>query len=118
MINSSKFDDESKGGNNIGKLDPEKILEERNNMKIQCSSASLRVSEFCSVCQFINSVKIVKGSQNKPFLTVWDAAVEFGSDSIVDMGIASRADMIVLGGLNAKIDRIRSFLKFVGYLPE
>ncbi len=97
-------------GSNSKEL-PEKKMEEINNSKILPTYSALKYNEFSSLSQLIDAIKTIK---NKKFacMTLWDSALEYNNQGLVDLSFAAKSELIIMSGLNSKQERFNMFINF------
>lgn len=114
MINQARYEADEKGIQMSITNDPEKLMEEINNIKILPSCVGLSILNYESIGSFIDSYKTAALTKHAKTV-IWENSVGFGKSSIVDLAFTLKADMIVLSGLNSKSGKIENFQNVLDY---
>ncbi len=114
MINQARYEADEKGVQMNITNDPEKLMEEINNLKILPNSVGLNILNYESLGSFIDSYKTASLAKNAK-IAIWENAIGYGKSNIVDVAFTLKADMVVLSGLNCKSGKIENFMNALEY---
>jgi hypothetical protein len=106
----------SRGVVNIYEAESVKKLFDPSDKTINHKFIAFRNAEMLTITDLFESFKYI--DQKGKNLVLWDNAVDNDKSYIIDIGLALRANIIVLHGINNRLDKINKINRYIELINQ